>query len=75
MDRPLTVEKLATYVETWFNAQLEKKTFVTRAAYNKLLNRKTSATVRVLRTLSPNVDITLETSLRYQISLKCVFKK
>ena len=75
MDRPLTVEKLATYVADWFEKQLQSQTFVTRAAYNKMLHRKTSATIRVLKTLSPKADLPLEISLRREISLKCVFKK
>ena len=71
LTRPLTVEKLADLVKKWFDEMLADKRFVTRAAYNRLLARKTNAIVRVLKTISPQADLTMEISLRRQISDKC----
>ena len=72
MDRPLTVDALADYVKAWFDKQLSAKTFITRAAYNKLLSKKTNAVIRAVRALSPKLDVALEISLRQKISQKCV---
>ena len=72
MDRPLTVDALADYVKKWFDQHLDSKTFITRAAYNKLLTRKTNAVIRAVRALSPKLDVALEISLRQKISQKCV---
>ena len=72
LSRPLTVDKLAELVKTWFEKMLAERRFVTRAAYNKLLSRKTNAIVRVLKTISPQADLAMEISLRKQISDKCL---
>ena len=72
IERPLTVDKLAEVVVQWFEETLAGKRFVTRAAYNKLLARKTSAIVRVLKTISPQADIAMEIQLRKKISERCV---
>lgn len=72
MNRPLTVEQLANHVKEWFETMLATKKFVTRATYNKLLNRKTNAVVRAVRALSPSMDVTLEINLRKKIEEKCL---
>ena len=72
MNRPLTVEQLAEHVRKWFEKILATKTFVTRASYNKLLSRKTSAVIRAVRALSPSMDVTLEINLRKKIEEKCL---
>ena len=72
IERPLTVDKLVDVVVHWFEETLLGKRFVTRAAYNKLLARKTSAIVRVLKTISPQADIAMEIQLRKKISERCV---
>ena len=66
--RPLTVDKLADYVEAWYRKKLENRRFITRAAYNKMLQRKINATIRAAKTIGNNVDVLLETSLRNKIS-------
>ena len=73
LERPLTLDKMAKYVQKWFDNEVQKKTFVTRAAYNKMLSSKTSATIRVLRTLSPR-NTHHEILLRQRISEKCVLQ-
>ena len=72
MERPLTVEKMANYVKKWFDEEIAKGKYITRSGYNKTLNRKINATVRVLKAISPSVDVVLETRLRQEISQKCV---
>ena len=71
MDRPLTVEALAQYVEQWFEKHISSKKFVTRATYNKMLAQKTSAVIRALRALSPKMDMAMEITLRQRIGDKC----
>ena len=72
LDRPLTADIVADYVKKWFDNELSKRTFVTRSAHYKLLHRKTSAVIRVIRTLSPRNDVMLEATVRSKISQKCV---
>ena len=74
LERPLTLDKLADYAREWFDQELQKQTFVTRAAHNKMLSSKTSAIVRVLKTLSPR-NTHHEILLRQKISAKCVLRK
>ena len=74
LERPLTLEKLANYARDWFDKELQKQTFVTRAAHNKMLSSKTSAIVRVLKTLSPR-NTHHEIVLRQKISEKCILNK
>ena len=66
-DRPLNFDKLTDYVENWFKSKIDRGRFVTRASYNKILQRKINATIRAIKAIGTNVDILMETNLRAQI--------
>ena len=68
LERPLEVDTIAKYMVEWFNKTLEKKQFVTRAAYNLMQQRKTNAVLRVLKMIGSNVDVLMETTLRQRIA-------
>ena len=68
MDRPLTVDKLADYVNNWYQEQWDKRLYITRSGYNTMLRRKTNATVRVVKSIGLNTDSMLEIILRQRIS-------
>ena len=70
LTRPLTIDKIVDYVELWYKNKLTKRRFITRAAYNKLLQRKINATIRALKTVGNNVDVLMETSIRNKISAR-----
>ena len=69
-DRPLSITKIVEYIELWFKDKIDSRRFVTRASYNKLLQRKITATVRAIKAIGTNVDILMETNLRNQIAQK-----
>ena len=66
-DRPLNFDKITDYVEAWFKSKIDRGRFVTRASYNKILQRKINATIRAIKAIGTNVDVLMETNLRGQI--------
>ena len=72
MERPLTVDKLADYVNEWYKAKWEKRIYLTRAGYNTMLRRKTNATVRVIKAIGLNADNMMEIILRQRISERII---
>ena len=70
LTRPLTIDKITDYVEAWYKKKLEKRQFVTRNGYSRILQRKINATIRAIKTVGNNVDILMETTIREKINAR-----